>query len=1084
MKDFLRPRATLGLPVSSLLDGAASDCSRRSFLGFSVSAASTILFGCSGSSKHPSGKTADGGVPDAGLGDGGTDAAPFGIWEKLRTAVRASPDHLGAAADRLVLAKDPQAIFEFVRDNIVGYPTGLDGAVTETRWGARGTLRGGAGTPREKVELLAELYRRAGFDATVVSGAVDDNPQNVAVRAYLRPVIRTFAPDVDAATIAAWTAEMSKVADVPISAPIDADDTERTALVQAISALIPGDASAMLGSYDATLGTAGIGEVPLVAVTVAGETRYANPHFAEARFGDSLTIDTPVPAVPATLAPMVVVELSISTTTAPTTRVSVVKATYSADMLAGRQIMAQFAPAMSMGALASRPIADIHSFKPVLSLRGHDVDPDSDPSFVVVGPQMTTRGDIVDTSADGTVTVNGRRLFAASEVNTKAALSVASVAMEIRAGAFPTVRLVVSVLDAASKPVKGLPASAFQVTEGGADVGMLLSATPNDNVRVCLVFDIDDPLGTGEDPLEFARQLTVAVIAAYPGAVILTGTGGVYVEQSDPAAVAAAVAGGDSDDTWSDLADAALQAPTLIVVVSDFLGLTDPTDPSSYPKGAYRAIVAAGPPVVAISTDPPPAPSHPVVEGLAILTAGVSVPSGGIASSVQAVLDLLRKQKAGGTYSLTYRAPIAGPAKRDVQVMVNQISATGSYTAPTASKIVEQSALAGLYLTVSLGDNTITRVLGGYRHPNPPDPGVEVAQSVRDEVTNALFGVSLLSFEAASPSPSTSLDDLLSIKLAIQPLSDAVAAKDSTAIRGALPTLRTFVPAELTALQCAPAPSTVTSTTYEDGLRVVHYSHQPRLGVGDLKRVDILPLSGWGTVSADAKKSFQDTLARTARVAVVEGHTFPKSTLSELAGKTLTLLPIGGVDPATLPYAPEVLTPALEVLAGYDEYYRLLPAGVAFVGFWAVNPRTGTLIGVLPDGTGGASQSGECTQANATSDAFTVLGILAGLAGMGALGPLFFLGQKVAEIALLSAAILDGQDGMIPSDPDAAINGLAASAACAAKKLALTSVAPAAGNAVDRLIAAYDRANSLVSLSHISGASFNCPNALAGVGCK
>jgi hypothetical protein len=77
--------------------------------------------------------------------------------------VRASPDHLPARAANLVAAGDPASLYEFVRDEIVTYPPRVDSLTasdTTIRWGTRATLRGGAGTPREKADLLADRCYR------------------------------------------------------------------------------------------------------------------------------------------------------------------------------------------------------------------------------------------------------------------------------------------------------------------------------------------------------------------------------------------------------------------------------------------------------------------------------------------------------------------------------------------------------------------------------------------------------------------------------------------------------------------------------------------------------------------------------------------------------------------------------------------------------------------------------------------------------------------------------------------------------------------------------------------------------------
>ena len=1042
------------------------ELSRRSFLGLSLAAAGGALLSCATDHKP--------GAP----GDPGVDSDdPFAIWAALRAALRTSPDHLAATADRLVAAGDPAQLFEFVRDQIASYPpSGLDGAVTEVRWGARGTLRGGAGTPREKAELLVELYRRAGFAAEVVVGTVASRLRSdAAARAYLRPVTRSFAPGLAAATLAQWKAAMAKVGTLGSAALIDPDDSERRALVAAIGALVPGDAAAKLGPFDATLDTVAIVTQPLVAVTVDGIRRFANPLFAEASFGDALTDDRPSPAPPADPAPRVVVELAVSTTAAPTERITVATASYAADQLAGRQLLLQFAPMADLDTLARLRIADIHAFRPILSVRGPDVEVDGDPSFVVVGSELTLRGDIVDTTADGTVLLDGRPLLAPSAIDPAAAARVASVAATVHGAAFPTVRVEIAARDAGGAGVDGLSAPDFALRDAGVPVGFVVGATPAEPVRVFLDFDLDGPLATGEDPDDFARRLTSAIAAAHPGALIVTGVDGAYTESADPEVVAAAVSGGDSDDPWADLASAAAARPMLTVIVSDFEGLTDPRDPSA-PKGAYRAQVAAGPPVVAISTD------RAVVaapDQLAALTGGTSLPGGGIAAGIAAVLDRLAARTAGGgSYTLTYTAPLDAPDQRAVTVAINQRSASASYDVPPLQARAEQGGLAGIYLTVSLGDATVTRVLGGYASAQPPEPGVPIAQAVLDDVRDSLFGVSMLSFEAAAPSLATALDDVLAIKLAVEPLWRAVAAGDSDAIRANLASLRSYVPAELSLMQCAPAASSTSSTTFEDGLRIVHCAQRPRFGHGRQRRLDMLPLSGWATVSASARTSFVDTLARSARVAVVEGHALATATLGALAGVRLRLIPPGTIDASDLPYPAAVAAPAAEILNQLDGHYRLVPDAGDFTGCWAVSAQSGSLIGVLPDGSGGAAQSEECAELDQLSNALTALGLVASLAGVAGLGPYFWLGKQVASVALLSAAILDNQEVGQPTG--APLNGLAAAAACDAAQLAALTGASAAGGDLGDAADAVDNAQSVASLA---GVGVDCPNALSGVGC-
>jgi len=206
---------------------------------------------------------------------------------------------------------------------------------------------------------------------------IPDSTTSAEARAFLRLTPRVFAPAVDDDTLSRWTKEMAQTGQASSpTVPIDPNDTERSALVATIGAVLPSDLAAEAGSYPATLGTAALHQIPLVSVTVDGKTRYANPLFAEATFGVSLTQNDPVPGPDASPAPTVTVEILVSTTADPTNRISVAKGSYGADELAGRQILVQFAPAADVDTFAKLRIRDIRTFKPVLSVRGRDVDPD------------------------------------------------------------------------------------------------------------------------------------------------------------------------------------------------------------------------------------------------------------------------------------------------------------------------------------------------------------------------------------------------------------------------------------------------------------------------------------------------------------------------------------------------------------------------------------------------------------------------------------------------------------------------------------------------------------------------------------
>jgi hypothetical protein len=119
--------------------------------------------------------------------------------------MKASPDNLPARAAALIAGKDAEAIFRFVRDNIATYPS-PSWIATGVRWGVRGTLRGGAGTPRDRAELLAWMYRQAGFSAEVAAGVPAGAlaAANALKSVYARQVPRLFQPTAPPPPYASW----------------------------------------------------------------------------------------------------------------------------------------------------------------------------------------------------------------------------------------------------------------------------------------------------------------------------------------------------------------------------------------------------------------------------------------------------------------------------------------------------------------------------------------------------------------------------------------------------------------------------------------------------------------------------------------------------------------------------------------------------------------------------------------------------------------------------------------------------------------------------------------------------------------
>jgi len=140
----------------------------------------------------------------------GTGKAPFKVWEEMLQAVMSSPDYLPGEAERLIESKDPKAMYEFVKNQIILIPSrahSLRGMDKEMRWGIDGVLQCGMATPREKVELLKSMLDKAGIKAKVVTERTNFTREE-AQSFFLRAVDFEFLPKVSKKQLRRWKKEM------------------------------------------------------------------------------------------------------------------------------------------------------------------------------------------------------------------------------------------------------------------------------------------------------------------------------------------------------------------------------------------------------------------------------------------------------------------------------------------------------------------------------------------------------------------------------------------------------------------------------------------------------------------------------------------------------------------------------------------------------------------------------------------------------------------------------------------------------------------------------------------------------------
>lgn len=929
----------------------------------------------------------------------------FDTWGSLRRSIRNSPDHLPARADRLVAEADPEAIYEFVRDAIGTLPPrtiGLQGAERQMRWGARGTLRAGAGTPRAKAELLASLYRRAGFEAAVVQGHPDEDVDLRA--AILRPLDRAFDPSVSSSELSEWITDLGGTLPVPPLPVLDSDGSQTDALVGHLTPLI--EPESLPNEFDWSEPAF----IPLVRVTIAGEVTYANPLVVTGRFGRPYTTDEPVDSDSAASLP-VHVTLSARRADGDGALVPLVQGDWSAEDLVGRQLRLQFVPDGDIETNLSLPFDSPRTFTPVLALEGSDLSAQAIHDLSVAGSSITPSGDVVERLDDGSLRIDGQRV-GAGERSMELESKVHDVAVTASTAEYPLVQLEVRATTETGESVEGLPASSFSVEEDGAAVPFWLVQNTAPSPRVLLLFDDSDSVpeqfrGAGAFDLghsvaeEIHRRAPDARfrVAAVNGGAAFAGS---WTDDLSALDDQLTTYDGYGSDLWTALADAMDADPTAVVFITD----ADPVDELTDDLESHIRNRA---PVVTIGVGPYVQTN---LDTFASMTGGVSVPVSDRSEAVDAVVDFVNSDDVPA-YTLVYEAPDGESGSRTVRVSIRDtdIAATASYDAKDPGT---GGRLAGLYLTVDVGDSSVVRTLAGLPREQPIE---QATPGDVEEVDASLFGSAVLSFEGAGPTLSQWLDDALSAKLTLRPLVDAVQARDKQQILAALEQgYRPWTP-ELMMVQTLPEnDDPARAVTFPTSLRVSLVVDQPRFGDGFVRRVDILPLGPLASIARDGETAWEETLRQSARIAVAESATLKTSTLSLLGSESLAVN-----EPDFLRTLPSDLDGAVRDqwnaatrFLPWDDIL-LIPNDGEPVAFWAVNKKTGSLLGVLDDGSGGARERRELMQQLRSSlMMLDALDLVAGLKGASpGLGAWISLQKVVLESLVRSTIIID-----MALDPD------------------------------------------------------------------
>jgi hypothetical protein len=908
-------------------------------------------------------------LPSCGSGSGGGSTAPpphtLDAFHSLRALLRASPDHLSARAAAIVAGKDFTAAVQFVRDNIAVLPPpdSFGEATSAVRWGADATLRAGAGTQRERADLLAAMLTAMGAKATV---GYADRPASVDLKALYATRTPTFSVDLSKLG-GVDTATRAKLEAVPKTD----SDPDPSSVIASLRALLPAGMAVASSPSDGLDDT-----VPVVAYSDRGVQKWA---FAlgsvdevtkqPSGFGSSL---------PAVTYPTVAVRLlaafgDLPGVATPTSLVELVSGTWTADQLAGSRMFVTTMPPDPQAA-AGVPLDQLPLRVPVMGAVQPPAITDKDSAIWT--PKATTSPKGVGGSAftvsgaqfatpkkpgNPLVGPYGELLDLDKSAHAAALARVASLEAQATGGAFPDIQLTFAARDASGAPIFGLLQTDFTVTdEMKAEAPVLLSNGGID-IKIMLAYDCSSSVTwpAGQKTV-FDNALANAFVASAASTSFEVG----YADVGDaPSAFAAPKAASlltdidgcfSGSNVWQTLGEIAPSAGiAAVVIVSDFVSTDDPTTiPALQQRLAASAISVA---LVPVSTDVDQKTVNAIVEtcGATVLDWTAADFQKKLTAFVTATADHANASGYRSTYTLP-KDQQTNQGTRTVEVALASkasVSTSSKYTVPPASAR-GSLGIAGLYLELTLGSGQpVRRRLSGPLLDDAGNPSNAPTQADFAMTRALLDGRTTVVFEPGSPTGAVNADDLLSCAMSMTPLLDAKGKSFPDAL-GAVSPMRQYSGAAAALVD--PVSSPAGTDAVAPRLRVVLMTELVSAGIFQ-RRFDIVPECNL-TVAADsdASRAFAATMRATVPLSLREGNILLDSAAKSLAGAKLQYLAPYTTSSGLTGFDAADQATWASVFAEYSSWHRFVPTTPKTGAMWVVDPGTGTTVAVYVNGSGGS----------------------------------------------------------------------------------------------------------------------------------
>ena len=856
----------------------------------------------------------------------GSGMVPFKIWEELLIALESSPDFHPGRIRRLVKAKDPEALFNYVRDEIVLIPSSPDLRYEgkAMKHGIPGVMRTGKATLREKAELLTQLFQEIGMEAEVIIESCDLTEEQL-IDCYLRDYETDFAPNISDAQFERWFDQL-EVSDEKVDLHEEIDQ-EAAKLSKDILKNV-----AWEDQVEKQKIRWAESQVATVKFKQDGQEKYAHLLDPKVDFGQlrNPSAKTYSGGLTSISKDKIKLELIGRHSRDPREKISLLKGEWELLDLLGKQVNIAFLKDLTISEISTKSINQISFFTPSFSLQGVDAERSFLEENSFLGEPITIEGDQIAINPEKGPTLEEILKNAPSATVS----DVASLECKAKAFSFPRVRLEVFAKDKTGKPVEGLQTTDFLVKEDGQTVQAILR---NNQLKPKILILSDSSLSMphtyrGTYMKAFNTRLEEGVRQKYPAAEVKFWS--------------------TTSALYSSLLKASQENVDLILYCTDGHN-------SDKLNEEDAVIYATGAPALILDVEENQSESF---GHMARLTGGEVLPAKDQEAVLQRLIAYVEQMEIP-PYILEFNSSSRSEHMAKVELQKSSLTAEAPYEFGAAHPA--EGGLISLHLKVSMGYRySWTKVLAGADEIQIEKlvynkRGLKKSfREMRNEVRGFLLGGAQLYIESEGPTMATALTDVLKAQLSNRKWGEAFMSgqlkeakeefeKGSAKLSGSMLSLLTQ-PKDTN-----PSKGLTFVAGYRFALVKTLWPVEDQAGSNSY---DYFLSSNYRTLGKDPKEEFKKTAAITAQLALREHILFKNSTYSSLEKSSLiSNIGLNEIEDKEKAQSLQkrISTSGMRKRLFPNKQYTVFDQNLSSLAYWQINPKSGELYGMLFDGTGG-----------------------------------------------------------------------------------------------------------------------------------